>query len=263
MTRFLSDAQHESGRSRPRRGFSLIEVLVVISVIALLITLVVGAGVTLIARGQTSATQDLLRTMDRALEEFIATNNNVIPTYKAGSFDRVPVETNEVENYLGADHSRRPDAGVFLRQVRGFGETDAIIQGLPDRFIVTTPLGPNPNDESMTSLIDYWGEPNWPPPDVGSGQLSELEMSRQQFIYYVHPDNSLAQDLYGRCVNRRPYFMSAGPDRKYGLTSEFSPGETPNAMFNEQAIEALEDNLYSYPGVAGTHRTDASMVTVR
>jgi hypothetical protein len=46
-------------------------------------------------------------------------------------------------------------------------------------------------------------------------------------------------------VNKRPYFFSAGPDQKYGLTKEGDPSG-PSVTVAE-AEEAIADNVYSYP----------------
>src|SRR5690606_36743971 len=93
----------------------------------------------------------------------------------------------------------------------------------------------------------------------------------QSLIYYVHPNNrrsradaSLdeypdAQELYGACVNGRPYFFSAGPDGFYGHPDELasiinyygmqphSGGESDEEFWNRALLEARKDNLYSMP----------------
>ena len=86
----------------------------------------------------------------------------------------------------------------------------------------------------------------------------------------MHPDNELAQALYGRCLNERPYFVSAGPDGLFGTTDEIkrvcrtsaSSGASPEEV--ERAIAALEDNIYSYEvGPARIDPDDAFNVDVR
>lgn len=238
--------------ARSPRGFTLLELLVVISIIVALAALATGAGVLVVKRNKSRVTENLLSTLDRALEEYIAVNS-VIPKYVPEAHEGVPGPDNELEQYRQREHMRRPDAAVFLRQAVGIGQVDSILGAIPERFLFATPLttgnggGAIEPDDTTPSIIDGWGTPGvWPPIRV----YSPYSISMQQVIYYVHPDNELAQDLYGRCVNRRPYFMSAGPDEKYGLSDEFMGDEVGRRALAEQA---LADNLYSYEGVSGTH----------
>ena len=86
----------------------------------------------------------------------------------------------------------------------------------------------------------------------------------------MHPDNEVAQALYGRCLNERPYFVSAGPDGLFGTTDEIkgicrsagNSGASPEEV--EKAIAALDDNIYSYEvGSARTDPTDTFNENVR
>jgi hypothetical protein len=146
---------------------------------------------------------------------------------------------------------------VFVNQVKGVGAADAILAGLPSKFIVTTqrtaPLAGGPGEPGAETPVEPF-IPNvldvWAVSDPWDAPWPQLETT---LILYVHPRNILAQQLYGRCVNGRPYFMSAGPDRLYGATAQVTPrrgttsdlGETDPALL-AAAIKGLEDNIYSY-----------------
>lgn len=233
-------------RARAAGGFTLIELLTVIAIVALLVALVGGAGIAVIRKRQEAVTQSVLNSLDRALDEYI-TINGAPPAYRAQDWDRVPgngYRFDSFPDYKGQKHPNRPDASVFIRKAQGTGEIDSIIRGIGEDFLVTTPNEDsgqidqsNPNDTLDPSVIDFWGL------DVWSNDLdtdSKWGITQQQLVYYVHPDNTLAQELYGQCVNRRPYFMSAGRDQRYGLGGE----QTGSA---KKIVEAwLDDNLYSY-----------------
>ncbi len=238
-----------------RGGFTLLEMLAVVAIILVLVGLIGGVGIRVLRGQKVSQTQNLLLTLDRALDEYITANRGAIPRYIVGDastnqYQEVPGKNNDVSDskffgdYAGEKKNpKRPDAAVFIRQALGAGEASAIIQGIPAQFLFVTRGGEGGrettgNQDLTPSVIDSWGSRDWPTDDNGN----LWDITRQQVIYFVHPDNRLAQDLYGQCLNRRPYFFSAGPDLKYGLASEMPSG----AM--QPDVEALvADNIYSYP----------------
>jgi len=256
-----------------RSGFTLIELLVVIAIITLLLSLVVGGGIALLRNQKTSVTQNVLYSLDRALDEYITVSSGggslSPPPYDPEDYADVPGEALTGDGRFGENrfsnafafpeypagarkHPRFPDAAVFLRQASGYGAVDDILAAIPDRFLFITRRGSR--DEALSedltpSVIDSWSDEEWNAP---------WPLLEQQVIYYVHPSNTAAQALYGRCDANRPYFMSAGPDKKYGNAFEVD-ALTEDGPTMEQAESLLEDNLYSTPGVKGTHRPDLSL----
>ncbi|MDX2114357.1 MAG: prepilin-type N-terminal cleavage/methylation domain-containing protein [Planctomycetota bacterium] len=241
-----------SMRPRARRAFTLIEILVVAAVIVVLLAIVAGVGVAVLNRQQGTATSQVLSTLDRALDEYMQTaGNGAPPKYSRADYVEVPgpsVVLGDSKYFrdfgsAGTSYPIRPDAAVFVRQTIGAGRVQDIIQGIGERFLrlTTTPgqgavsgrdIDPTP------SIVDLWAKEDWVAPFDPATSSGD---TNQSLIYYVHPNNLLAQELYGRCVNGRPYFMSAGPDRKYGLRSEFPASATKDEVEN-----ALKDNVYSY-----------------
>lgn len=265
-------------------GFTLIEMLAVISIVVVLIALSITTGVLVIKRQDVAATKGLVSSLDRALEEYIVENGGTIPPYIDDAYRGVPgpflkgmgsVRTNDVMNdsslnttYLGRMYPRHPDAAVFISQASGTGSVDAIIAGLGDRFLMPTPIfgaelttGVNEQDVSP-SIMDPWGDPARWAASTNDPLVNDWPIldDSAHVIFYVHPSNRLAQALYGECVNDRPYFFSAGPDGMYGTTSQMTAnGEiAPSVVViagsdgDEDitnatlAVDALEDNIYSY-----------------
>lgn len=243
-----------------RRAFTLLEMLVVVVIIAVLISLIAGAGVAVLGDRKVKQAENLLSTLDRALSEYMTENSDSPPPYVRGGYENAPGtgydvsgnRDNDLSNsamWIDPDNDgnpdpRHPDASVFIRQARGIGAVDAILEGLGDQWLVATPQTgrgePNAAD-STPSVLDPWADPG--------GWFSPWPILGIQTVYYVHPSNEAAQRLYGRCRNGRPYFMSAGPDGIYGSTTEFSSDGSRDSEDVDRAVAGLEDNVYSYePG---------------
>lgn len=249
-----------------RAAFTVLELIVVLWIVALLIGLILGVGPRVLDAQRAAATRNVLLTFDRMLDVHLADNNNVPPPYNPFDYRHVPgryvVGTAGVENQpesnnsvdAGNPHVRHPDAAIFLAQVRGYEDVAPIASGIPERLVVRTnvpennpfwrPTGATQDEIAAfgpATVLDTWGalrgdwSTGWP-------------VYERTFIHYVHPNNELAQRLYGRCVNNRPYFFSAGPDRLYGVTNQLNraaPGSRNGALADD-ALRALADNIYSY-----------------
>jgi len=266
----MTNRAHTNLFRRTRHGgFSLLELLIVVSVLAILIALVAGAGSRVIRGQRVNVTENVLKTLDRALEEYVAATGG-IPVFpldpdNATSLERLYADVpglasvakgtdfeQFLDPYSGAisiEYPMRPDAAVFFRQAEGFDTVRAILEAIPERFLLTTlspgapPTGQDEIDKEQPSVVDSWGEATW------NGSIPVLGV--QQFIYYVHPRNRLAQDLYGKCVSGRPYFMSAGPDKFYGHPSELPLLQQAFPEIDPMELELLlsaarADNIYSY-----------------
>jgi len=275
----MTDAVHSisscPGAGRRGGGFTLIELLAVISIIVILMAIAITTGVKVIGRQDIATTKGLLASLDRALEEYIVSAGGTIPPYIDTAYEGVPgvflasegnARTNDLSDgtnsdYLNRAYPRHPDAAVFIAQASGIGAVDKIIGGLGDRFLMPTPTYGQPDGPGVTilhadvtpSIQDPWGDPAlWAATAQSSDPLAHawpvLDDSAH-VIFYVHPGNRLAQDLYGQCVNGRPYFFSAGPDGLYGTTSQLSGTGSimPDADTAKAAVQGLDDNIYSYP----------------
>ena len=242
-----------------RGGFTLLELLVVIGIMAILMGLLIGAGVAITRNARANATTGVLTALDRALDEFIVNNSGNIPTFDRASYAAVPGfdgpnggdpmgTYDPVSDYLNDPKNpmpQRPDASVFIRQARGIGDVDGILAGIPERFLVVTAVPRNATPppqikenvfDTAPSVVDAWANDDWPGLQGDATDSAVIEKAwpirAQSLIYYVHPNNrrnrsdaSLddtpdAQEIYGATVNGRPYFFSAGPDGFYGHPAE-------------------------------------------
>lgn len=225
-------------RTRIAGGFTMVELMVVIVVIIILMGIILTVGSRVIGGQKTSQTTGVLRTLDRALEEFF-TDTESFPSFSLQAHKDIQgMSINDpvaLQTYLdpdvrmfdnGKEYPSRPTAAVFIEQVRGFGAVDSIIEGVPDQFMrsLSRPVGAEEPDGAYVRIADTWDHE----------------------ILYVHPDNALAQGLFGKCTNSRPYFLSAGEDGGFGFAIEV-PGDDAAPDYMDRVLKLLDDNLTSTP----------------
>ncbi len=262
-------------QSTGSRGFTLIELIVVVGVIAVLAAIVLAIGPRVLGGQKASGTESMLRSLDRVYEDFLSSNGGAQPRFDVNDYAGVPgadlalladgknetVDSANDEAFSqypasggsSRDYPRFPDAAVFLRQALAAGVGEATLASLPDRNVVITatsddPGAPAEETDRTPSVLDLWGptDPAWTEGYVLFGGVP---------ILFVHPSNLLAQEMYGRCLNGRAYFMSAGEDRLYGATNQLSRDGSRMSLDADvaRAVAALRDNLFSTPvGPAAT-----------
>ncbi|MBL0927172.1 MAG: prepilin-type N-terminal cleavage/methylation domain-containing protein [Phycisphaerales bacterium] len=236
-----------------RAGFTLVELLVVVLVILVLVGLTLGIGRLVIENRRETATSNVMFSLDKALEEYRIVKGRYPDYDPDGEYQYLPGPGNRVETYAGGTHIRLPDAKVFFKQIKGYGAADTIVNQIPPRFLKLTPYtGAGTNDSqrlatNFPSVLDAWSNADrWADPwPIGSTDANSAPGETP--ILLVHPQNILAQDLFGKCLNGKPYFLAADDDRKYGLRSEFPGQSSGDALTAAEA--AATNNLFSYqPG---------------
>lgn len=237
--------------TNPRRNaFTLVELLIAIVVIVILASLVFIAGTAVTQRQRVRVTENLLITLDRVLDVYML-ERGALPPYNPDDYIGTPGESNGLTSLQGVigNHPARPDAAVFLAQATGYGEVDDIIQSIPNDFVRRRQFNNQVIGADMPSIVDSWAQPGWP--EDPNNPTRPFPVDYQQVIYFVHPQNTVAQALFGRCRNDRPYFMSAGPDRTYGFINEPNNNieiiaDSDTGDFVRKLVQdALDDNIYS------------------
>ena len=224
----------------------MVEMMVVIGVIALLGAITLAIGTSVIRNGKVRQTQQVLTTLDAVLEEYMAEYGG-IPPFDRNAFNE-PKEMNE-------GGTVRPEVAAFLVEAQGLDGATRQIAAIPEqvlvpRFTPRDPKKPNKNDPDPNSLFgralaanmtNYTGVlDDW---DVRPTVCDAWGME----ILFIHPEDTEAVsgltmggtefNGYGRPANNRPYFLSAGPDRRY---YHLVGGDT---------VQGMADNLYSYAAV--------------
>ncbi len=192
---------------RRRVGFSLVEMLMVIALVVVLAGLTVVVGRSVIGKAKIDQCRQILQALDATLTEYQA-EKGAIPPFVRRAY-RPPDRINAL-----AQRTRR-EVAVYLEQVKGYTGIDKQLGTIDASFLVK-------RDQIYTDLAGYIyaGEVRDDPrPSVRDPWGME--------ILYIHPtaENEDAFRTFGKALNERPYFMSAGPDSEY---------------------ETVADNLYSY-----------------
>lgn len=261
---------------RGGRGFTLIELIVVVGVIAVLAAIVLAIGPRVLGGQKESGTKSMLQALDRVYEEYLESNGGAQPRFDVNDYAGTPGDDlkafndrkNEtvdgslheafssypISGPTTRDYPRFPDASVFLRQAFASGVGEATVRAFSARSLVVNTArlvpGRDPSDEvpdTTPSILDLWGPADAAWQDGGYPLFGGVP------ILFVHPSNLLAQKLYGQCLNGRAYFVSAGEDRLYGAVNQFTiDGTRPSSMqpsdpLLARAVAALRDNLYSTP----------------
>jgi prepilin-type N-terminal cleavage/methylation domain-containing protein len=241
--RAAGSAQPTLAPSHPQhaRGFSLVEMIVVIAIVLLLFALTIGVVTSLSRSAETRTTQDALSILDQAYEEW---KRNAERDVTYGIDGEPPQPTGEVVYEIQQDilpfspDDNDHEATDELIEIihRNSQSRDILAKISPDLL-----LPPTPEHDDIT-MVDAW-----------DGEILTVHAGRQ----FVRPgqvpgypgdpgdpdkDGTIRtefENAFGVCTNRRLRFVSAGPDGKFGdlQLNLATPPLSPEA----------QDNIYSYP----------------
>jgi prepilin-type N-terminal cleavage/methylation domain-containing protein len=122
----------------PRGGFTLLELLVVVSIIALLAAIVMGVGPSILGSQKKTLTQATLHGLDGMLDEYTRAQGGSLPAFNVADYAGIPgedlIEEGDglLKTVLSASgkgfaeyptqgdpaYPRFPDAAVFVRAAR-------------------------------------------------------------------------------------------------------------------------------------------------
>jgi prepilin-type N-terminal cleavage/methylation domain-containing protein len=263
----------DAGRTaRARGGFTLIELVVVIAIIALLVGLIAAVGSAVLSASEVRLTQTTLQQLDTAMKEWETLTQRKLTwgvngvgaaTYEVNgaNADGVPhvFSTTEILRVIGKVTQIRD----MLAQI----ESESIFRY--DSGAATDPPWltlPNPEEQNIDpnegaaltqfnagdwddvpgspglAVLDAWGKPiraihpgrvaNPAPPFNDNPNTVGTDGT----IFIESTNFNGMEEVYGVCRNRQVTFVSAGPDGKFGSLS--AAEGTPER-------EATKDNVYS------------------
>lgn len=275
-----------STRARAARAFTLLEVMIVITVIITLMSLVLGVGSALLRNAEKSQVESAMQIIESGLNEFEAQmgrqmtfngaynaggTTEVFPT---GAVDAVfdvrnpgtaPAPANNTGDRIWVNRAR--GLGVFaVNLLRQYDSIRGILGPVPQSL-----LRAEPNASTFPAANIGGSGPGLYLPSArasGGGSAS----TRSEFvdtwgnrIAFVFPgrafrplvDSGVADSdgsvrtpyerVFGVCSNRRICMVSAGPDGLFGVSGESPEMTGTTAAAAAARAAAAGDNIYLYP----------------
>ena len=251
-------------------GFTLIEMMIVIGIIALLAALTLGISSSVMRNAEIHKTEDALKLLTMSLQEwelekgrsitFEGYEPELLPDGSVGMYDIFAEEYLEepsfteqgVMDVVMLDAMETRIENLILKLLHSESATDILSHISPDLFIEHV------HDADGTThkvVVDAWGTPigivfpgrNYR--DVNPTGFPNLDPSFDYCGDQTVRDE--AEDGLGSCINARPYFVSAGPDRLWGYrfqSNEQNSGPGIDVPFESGIFywEYSLDNIYSY-----------------
>lgn len=223
-----------------QRGFTLVELVVVIGVILLLAGLTLSVGVVVVEQSERRQTEAVVHLLGAAVSEWERLADRKVTWGNGAAYEVHPEPETEfvftISEILGVI-SRPPEVQKILAQI----DPDFLY-----RYETTPPPWIDTPDEQAQlsrffgslTVLDAWGTPIYAT-HPGSPAPPGTE--------YVDSDGTirtLNEYYYGIAPNRQIVFISAGPDGLFGLPEEFG---TLGEGAAEAQAKARLDNTYSAP----------------
>ncbi len=270
--------RRRSRRLGSSRGFTLLEILIVLGVILILTSLVLGVGSAVLKNAESAQARAAVVAMESAFQQWEsdtgrAVTCNGIATLPSGVSDElfdvrdpgVPPAPNNVGNK--AIIARARAQGVYavnlLMQVESIRQAlgslpgnilrpeamassypPANVGGLANLYVPSAKSAVNSKDSSRSELVDPWGN-----------RFAFVFPGREYRIGVdsgnPDPDGTVRTPLenlvpgFGVCVGARICVVSAGPDGLFGVDGDAPANLTPAARA-EFLRTVATDNVYLY-----------------
>lgn len=196
-------------------GFTLIEILIVISIIVLLIGLLIGGAAMMRKQSQVEQSRVTVNAVAGVLTEYQARVDRV-PQYTTG------VSYPAIENDPTNPTTFAPSIEFFVVEMKKVAGAKTILQGIEDNFRGNLDGDVDVSGQPLDEIVDTWGNPLRYPPFDDNGTAA-------------NPDDDFYGDTtVGLPHQKRPYVASAGADGLWGTFTD----DVPDAD--------AADNIYSF-----------------
>ena len=236
-----------------RKAFTLIEMLIVMSIIGLLAALTLGISSSVMRNSEIRQTENALKVLSMALQEWelemgrtITFNGVDSDVYdydidmSGGSIGYPGFGAQGVDNGVMSQEMKLRN--VTLVEVLSDGESSKdVLSKIETDLVIKDALG-------MMFIIDPWGNPLgvvFP----GKYFIDVFPSGNNMFAQDSSGDLTVRDDVedgLGSCINQRPYFVSAGPDGLWGYRFQAGDGPISSDPTIMELWNATLDNIYSY-----------------
>lgn len=227
-----------------RRAFTLLELLVVFTIIAILIAVVLMVGQKILAGSKVRATQNVMQTLDQAMEAFVQAKGGTAGKFPDRFVDASGNEFPLADATPAIGNPPFPSGELAVELLKGEPASAAIIQRIPAEFVELVPAsavinGQTPSKRTTagtapityTRIKDAWGRPiRFVHPSyqgiygIGGnpartialrqgGNLMTFSITRDWQVVSAGGDPTFqGTGDGGLCAGGRPYFYSPGSD---------------------------------------------------
>lgn len=222
-------------RVQGRAGFTLTEMVVVVALTASIAAIGIRVGSTMVDSGRASATQDVLRVLDRSVDEYINATGSIPPamtritleqayqSYAIGDTLYFPVIDGRIElPIMGTDpvrHYQINSIGLYLNSIKQSADISSLLESIDGEFTRNYDVEDDLQPELLT-VFDSWGNP----------------------IRYVHPKfDGIIEQANGarRGLGEAGGFLDVFDTTNSGpglFTAEYLPVNLVNLPFNTISI---------------------------
>lgn len=213
-----------------RSGFTLVEMVIVIGIIVLLVGLTVAVLGTLTRSSETRRTEDALKLIDTAYQEWKNLSERDV-TYGIANNPTAGVVYDITQDIAPGDADDHEATDELIGRLLKNAQAKDILAN-----INATMLKQHAGPGLETTLLDAWDT------EVVTVFPGRLWNSATDGAIPKDEDGTIRTEFeqaFGICVNRRVRFVSAGPDGRFGNLAFGSPTQAD--------YDDAKDNLYSYP----------------
>ena len=236
-----------------RQAFTLIEMLIVISIIGLLAALTLGISSSVMRNSEIRQTENALKVLSMAMQEWELEMGRSV-TFK-GVLDETDFGMYDIDMSGGSigypgfgGQGVENDIMAQEMKVRNVTLVDVLSDVESSKNVlakIETDL--LSKDTSGMFVIDPWGNPLG---IVFPGKyFADVFPSGNMFAQDSSGDLTVRDDVedgLGSCINQRPYFVSAGPDGLWGYRFQAGDGPISSDPASMALWNATLDNIYSY-----------------
>jgi prepilin-type N-terminal cleavage/methylation domain-containing protein len=233
--------RRDRARRHRRRGFSLLELVIVMGIIVVLASLVMSVAATMAAASEDRELRNAMKLLDNAVAEWERVSDRALtygidnPAVGGAKYDIQELPASDVTK-SEPKGALRVFSDTFVKYISQNAATQGILKNI-DRDLLRQEAGPGAG--LIQVLMDPWDKPivivfpgrKWLTTD-GAPALTRDD------------DGTLRTEVekrYGVCKNQKILFVSFGPDER--------PGDIGETDHTDPAYKDTLDNVYSYEPV--------------